>query len=206
MHASYLTDERPQPSQAHLHDLARGGRARGRALVDMLAPRGLSPSRIRAVSTRGALGQRVGQVVGLASVAALVMAVGALAVSGYSVSVRAHRKVTRGHTFAIRVTGNAPRRSIVNIWLDPKSCAPTAQSEGTRPGYKSGDSYFIDQAGGGARVNYSSQPYQGSFTDNQTAHAGTHLGKQHLCVYVNELDAGPNNSRASASRTYRITQ
>ena len=158
------------------------------------------------MTTRGALCGRIGRTGALATVGVLVLAVGASAVEGYSVSVRAHRSVARDHAFAIRVTGNAPRRSIVNIWLDPKSCAPTAQREGTRPGYRAGQSYFIDQAGGGARVTYSSQPYQGSFEDDQTAHAGTHLGGQHICVYVNELNAGPNNSRASATRTYRISR
>ena len=160
----------------------------------------------RAVIMWGVMGRRTGWAWGLGSPVAFVMAVGALAAAGYSVSVRAHRMVARGHMFAVHVTGNAPRRSIVNIWLDPKPCAPTAQSEGSRPEYKAGDSYFIDQAGGGARVTYSSQPYQGAFNDSQTAHAGTHLGKQHICVYVNELNAGPNNSRASATRAYRITK
>ncbi len=145
------------------------------------------------------------RVVGGGCAVLLMLAGAAIAVTGYNVNISADRRTKSGHTFTVRVTGNAPHRSVVNVWLDPQPCAPTAQSEGQHPSYKPGDSYFVDAAGGGARVTYSSWPYTGAFVDTQTAHAGTHTGRNHICAYVNELDAGPNNGRAMATRRYRIT-
>ena len=129
----------------------------------------------------------------------------AVAAGGYSVSLHAARNVRRGRAFTVHVSGKAPRRSIVNVWLDRRKCASTAQLEGQRPQYRAGDSYFVDQAGGGARVTYSSRPYTGPFDEVQTAHAGTHRGKQYICAYVNELDAGANNSRAVAVLRYLVS-
>ena len=137
---------------------------------------------------------------------AVPVAATAVAMTGYGVSLSAPKQAGRGHTFTVTASGTASQRSIVNIWLDPRPCARTAQKEGARPGYGPGDSYFVDAAGGGAKVTYSSRPYTGGFVDAQTAHAGTRLGRQYICAYVNQLDAGPSNSRASATRSYRITR
>jgi hypothetical protein len=78
--------------------------------------------------------------------------------------------------------------------------------EGTRPQWSACESYFIDVRGGGAKVNYSRQPHTGSFDYTETAHAGTHAGRQHICAYVNVLNGGSDSARASASRRYRITR
>ena len=149
---------------------------------------------------------RTGRAVVVGLVLVVVAGGAAFAATGYSVNVSAPRQVARGAGFDVKLAGQAPHRSIVNVWLDPRSCAKTAQREGQRPQYQQGDSYFVDQAGGGARVTYSSTVHHGAFAYKLRAHAGTHLGQQHICAYVNELGAGTNNSRASDAASYTITK
>jgi hypothetical protein len=72
---------------------------------------------VRVAVPVGSRGSRAAAV-GLA--AALLIAGTALTANGYNVGVSALKKVKAGASFTVRITGNAPHRSIVNVWRDPR--------------------------------------------------------------------------------------
>lgn len=139
-------------------------------------------------------------------VAAIAGAVAAAAAAGYTIRLNAPFVVRPGNTFDVRVTGSAPKRSVLNVFLDRKTCASGAQQEGARNGSnatpRSGDSYFVSPEG--ARVTFYSVPVRGSFDRVAVAHAGTKQEQEHLCSYLNVLGASTPASVARATRIFAV--
>lgn len=107
----------------------------------------------------------------------------------------------------LKARGSAPKRSVLNIFIDHKKCAGGAQAESARYGASAnarpGYPYFVSAEG--ARVVDYSVPVRGAFTRHPLLHAGTAAVKENLCGYLNVLDAPTPKSVAATSRSFTVT-
>jgi hypothetical protein len=142
----------------------------------------------------------------IATIAALLgVAAGASATDVYGLKMTAPMHVHSATQFKATVTGAAPKRSVLNLFVDRRACAAGAQQESSR--YASvnahpGDSYFISPEG--TRVTFYSQPVKGSFTRYPLVHAGTTRETEHLCAYLNVLDAPSPASIVHVTATFIV--
>jgi len=138
--------------------------------------------------------------------AALAVAAVALADSSYTLRLTGATLVKPGGVLNVGAKGIAPKRSVLNIIIDRRKCAAGAYAESqrygangdARPGYP----YFISAEG--VKVVGYSEPVRGTFARVAPLHAGSVSVTEHLCAYLNVLDAPTPQSVAATTRTVRV--
>lgn len=140
---------------------------------------------------------------------ACAASVTALAASGYSVGVSASSPVASGHSFDVKARGVAEQKALLYVYLDRHACPAAWNSpEGGARRYKLGDSYFLVREGGPAKMLYTHAWVSGSFENSFTAHAGTAIGHEHACAYLETPNkyGGYRITAGHGSGGYAVTQ
>lgn len=129
----------------------------------------------------------------------------ALAAGGYSVSVSASSPVATGHPFSVTAKGVAARRALLYVYLGRQACLAEWNTNGRVGVHEPGHSYFWAPQGLG-KEPFSYAWVSGSFQKSFTGHAGSVVGREYDCAYLEVPNryGGYRVTAAHASGSYTV--